>query len=105
MLCTPPAGWQVQRSTNGTITSDPARFPGGIRSLTDYVHSLGLRFGLYTAAHQFTCQKRPGSYRHELQYAQTYCDWGIDYLKVRNHGITPLGCGGEERQLQLICRC
>eukprot|EP00911_Craspedida_sp_UC1_P000147 UC1_evm1s118 len=84
--------WQVQRSPNGTINADPTRFPGGIRALTDYVHSKGLKFGLYTAAHQYTCQKRPGSYQHELLDAQTYCDWGIDYLKVD-------GCMGDHYPL------
>lgn len=80
--------WQVERSPNGTITADPARFPGGIRSLTDYVHGLGLKFGLYTAAHQYTCQKRPGSYQHELQDAQTY--W---YAPVAARRIMrPVGC-------------
>ena len=43
--------WQVMRSANGSINADPTRFPGGIKPLADYVHSLGLKFGVYTAQH------------------------------------------------------
>jgi len=74
--------WQVQRSPkNGVIQEDPARFPSGIKALADYVHSKGLLLGLYTAQGSNTCQHRPGSYGYEEIDAQTYCDWGIDYLK------------------------
>jgi len=78
--------WQVQRFSNGTIQPDPARFPSGMRALADYVHSRGLRFGLYTAQGSRTCQGRPGSFLHEEIDAATYCDWGVDYLKVDNCG-------------------
>ena len=80
--------WQVARSQtpdglfNGTINTDPARFPGGIKSLADYIHSLGLKFGVYTAQKELTCQRRPGSWQHEALDVQSYCDWGVDYLKV-----------------------
>jgi alpha-galactosidase len=79
--------WQVERLSNGTIQADPARFPSGMRSLADYVHSRGLRFGLYTAQGSRTCQNRPGAFLYEEIDAETYCDWGIDYLKVD-------ACGG-----------
>ena len=52
------------------------------KALTDYVHSKGLKFGLYTARGSGTCQGRPGSLNHELIDAATYCDWGIDYIKI-----------------------
>lgn len=58
------------------------RFPYGIRAVADYVHSVGLRFGLYSSQTQFTCQDRPGSYTFETVDVDTYCAWGIDYLKV-----------------------
>ena len=74
--------WQVERSPNGSINADPARFPGGIKSLADYVHSLGLKFGVYTAQREQTCQRRPGSWEHEAIDVQSYCDWGVDYLKI-----------------------
>jgi len=74
--------WQVARDANGVIVADSARFPGGIKPLADYVHSKGLKFGIYTDAGRLTCQKRPGSYGHEEQDARTYAQWGVDYVKV-----------------------
>jgi len=73
---------QVSRASDGTIVADPARFPSGIKALADYVHSKGLKLGVYTDAGRLTCQKRPGSFDHELQDAKTYAAWGVDYVKV-----------------------
>jgi len=74
--------WQVSRDAQGTIVADPKRFPSGIKALADYVHSKGLRLGVYTDAGRLTCQKRPGSYEHEVQDAKTYASWGVDYVKI-----------------------
>lgn len=74
--------WQVDRYANGTILADPVRFPHGIENLAEYVHSKGLFFGLYTAQREFTCQQRPGSWRFESIDIDTYCRWGIDYVKT-----------------------
>jgi alpha-galactosidase len=74
--------WQVSRDAQGNIVADPTRFPGGIKVLADYVHSKGLKLGVYTDAGRLTCQKRPGSLDHELQDAKTYASWGVDYVKV-----------------------
>ncbi len=74
--------WQVSRDTQGTIVADPARFPSGIKALADYVHSKGLKLGIYTDAGTGTCEKRPGSLNHEVQDAKTYASWGIDYVKI-----------------------
>jgi hypothetical protein len=74
--------WQVDRLPDGTIQADPARFPNGMGALADYVHSKGLKFGLYTARGSATCQGRPGSLGHEAHDAATYCAWGIDYVKI-----------------------
>jgi alpha-galactosidase len=74
--------WQVSRDAQGNIVADPTRFPGGIKVLADYVHSKGLKLGVYTDAGKLTCQKRPGSLDHELQDAKTYASWGVDYVKV-----------------------
>jgi len=73
--------WQSSRDHNGNIVADPKRFPSGIKALADYVHSKGLKFGLYSDAGEFTCQRRPGSKGHELQDAKQYAEWGVDYLK------------------------
>jgi alpha-galactosidase len=73
--------WHGQRDANGFITADPQKFPSGIKALADYVHSLGLKFGIYSDAGRFTCGGRPGSQGHEYQDALTYARWGVDYLK------------------------
>ncbi len=73
--------WQVYRDTSGTIVADPQRFPDGMKALADYVHSKGLKFGLYTDAGTNTCQGRPGTLHHEQQDARTYAAWGVDYVK------------------------
>jgi len=74
--------WQVARDSSGRIVADSTRFPEGMKALADYVHSKGLKFGLYTDAGRRTCQGRPGSYQHEGQDARTYAQWGVDYVKV-----------------------
>ena len=73
--------WQVRRDANGNIVADPERFPSGMKALADYVHSKGLKFGLYSDAGTATCQGRPGSRGHEFQDARQYAAWGVDYLK------------------------
>ena len=73
--------WQGPRDTNGFITADTQRFPSGIKALADYVHSRGLKFGIYSDAGRLTCGGRPGSQGHEYQDALTYARWGVDYLK------------------------
>jgi len=76
--------WQVSRDANGVIVADPQRFPNGIPALAAYVHSLGLKFGLYSDAGEKTCQGRPGGLGHEVIDAQTYAAWKVDYLKYDN---------------------
>jgi len=73
--------WQVDRDRDGNIMPDPQRFPGGIKPLADYVHSLGLKFGIYSDAGSKTCAGRPGGLGHEYQDALKYAAWGVDYLK------------------------
>jgi len=73
--------WQVSRDANGNIVPDPERFPSGMKALADYVHSKGLKFGLYSDAGTGTCQNRPGSRGYEFQDARQYAAWGVDYLK------------------------
>jgi len=73
--------WQVSRDSEGNIVADPKRFPSGIQALADYVHSKGLKFGLYSDAGTKTCQGRPGSKNFEKKDAAQYAAWGVDYLK------------------------
>ena len=73
--------WQISRDAEGNIVADTKRFPSGMRALADYVHSKGLKFGLYSDAGTLTCQKRPGSKGFEQKDARQYAAWGVDYLK------------------------
>jgi alpha-galactosidase len=73
--------WQVSRDENGEIVVDKERFPNGMKYVADYVHSKGLKFGIYSCAGTMTCQRRPGGFGHEYQDARTYARWGVDYLK------------------------
>jgi len=73
--------WHGARDSLGFIRPDPDRFPSGMKALADYVHSKGLKVGIYSDAGSKTCAKRPGSRGYENQDAETYARWGIDYLK------------------------
>jgi len=73
--------WQVSRDGQGNIMADPRRFPNGMKAVGDYIHSVGLKFGIYSDAGSKTCQGRPGGLGHEYQDARAYAAWGVDYLK------------------------
>jgi len=73
--------WQVSRDVSGNIVADPQRFPHGMKAVGDYIHSLGLKFGVYSDAGSKTCAGRPGGLGHEYQDAIQYAAWGVDYLK------------------------
>src|SRR5450756_1840522 len=75
-----------QRDASGRLVPDPVKFPEGIAAVADYVHSLGLKLGIYEDAGTATCAGYPGSLGHELVDAQTFADWGVDYLKYDNCG-------------------
>jgi alpha-galactosidase len=75
-------GWMAkQRDEDGKLYGDPEKFPGGMKALGDYIHSKGLKFGIYNCAGSKTCGGYPGSRGHEYMDAQSYADWGVDYLK------------------------
>ncbi|KAA3630880.1 MAG: glycoside hydrolase family 27 protein, partial [Bacteroidetes bacterium] len=75
-------GWMSkERDSKGNLVADPEKFPSGMKALADYVHSKGLKFGLYNCAGSKTCAGYPGSRGHEYQDALLYASWGVDYLK------------------------
>lgn len=74
-------GWHGERDEQGFIQVDPEKFPSGMKALADYVHSKGMKLGIYSDAGWKTCGGCAGSYGHEFQDAYTYAQWGIDYLK------------------------
>jgi alpha-galactosidase len=69
------------RDSNGNLVPDPSKFPGGVAAVASYVHSLGLKLGIYEDAGTATCAGLPGSYGHEQQDANLFASWGVDYLK------------------------
>ncbi len=71
--------WEGKRDTQGNIRAN-SRFPD-MKALADYVHSKGLKFGIYSSPGPKTCGGYEGSYGHEQQDADTYAAWGVDYLK------------------------
>jgi alpha-galactosidase len=74
-------GWQIDRDKEGNIVVNKDKFPSGIKDLADYVHSKGLKFGIYSDAGNLTCAGFPGSRGYEYQDARDYAAWGVDYLK------------------------
>ena len=73
--------WHGKRDANGFIQADAKKFPNGMKALADYVHSKGLKLGIYSDAGTATCAGEPGSLGHEYQDALQYARWGVDYLK------------------------
>ena len=74
--------WQGGRdSATGMLYADAQKFPSGIKALADYVHSKGLKFGIYSDAGTQTCGRMPGSYGYEEKDAQLFADWDVDFLK------------------------
>jgi alpha-galactosidase len=72
------------RSTDGHLVPDPVKFPDGIKGTADYVHSKGLKLGIYEDAGTKTCAGYPGSLGHEQTDANDFAAWGVDYLKYDN---------------------
>lgn len=70
------------RDQNGRLQPDPERFPNGIRALADYVHSLGLKFGIYEDFGTLTCGGYPGIIDHLELDANTFAEWTVDYVKL-----------------------
>jgi len=70
--------------STGRLQPDPKRFPSGMRALGDHLHSKGFKFGIYTDRGSKTCAGFPGSLDHEELDAQTFADWGVDYVKEDN---------------------
>lgn len=80
--------YSPQRTTTGDLRADPVRFPSGMATLGEYLHSRGLRFGLYASPGTQTCAQltgtypgRTGSIGHEERDARAFAAWGVDYLK------------------------
>ncbi|XP_045453430.1 alpha-N-acetylgalactosaminidase [Melitaea cinxia] len=97
-----------ERDPRGRLVPDRERFPYGMKSLSDYVHSKGLKFGIYEDYGNFTCAGYPGVVGHLAGDASTFASWGVDYVKLdgcyalpvdMDHGYPEFG-----RQLNLTGR-
>ena len=74
-------GWPAtSRAPNGSLVADPVRFPHGVAWLSEYIHSRGLRFGIYLDVGDLTCAGFPGSFGHEELDVATIVAWGADYV-------------------------
>lgn len=77
--------WSLhERDENGKLVADPEKFPGGMKAVADYVHSKGLKFGMYSCDGTMTCARYPSSFDYEFIDAATFAEWGVDFLKYDN---------------------
>lgn len=88
--------WSGDRDADGRITAN-ARFPSGMKALGDFLHSKYFKFGVYSSRGTRTCMDFTASEDHEAQDAQTFADWGIDYVKYDNCPYTVDGADMERR--------
>ena len=72
---------EKSRDENGRLVPNRQKFPNGIQAVADYIHSKGLKFGIYSCVGNRTCANYPGSLEHEFIDAETFAEWGVDYLK------------------------
>lgn len=76
-------GWMAEkRDKDGHLLADPKKFPHGMKAIGDYIHSKGLKFGIYEDRGKLTCQQLPGSLGHERIDMETFAGWGVDYIKM-----------------------
>jgi len=71
-----------ERDEDGRLAADPKKFPGGMKAIGDYIHSKGLKYGIYQDRGKWTCQQLPGSFGHERIDMETFAEWGVDYIKL-----------------------
>eukprot|EP01112_Ceratiomyxa_fruticulosa_P014192 TRINITY_DN4046_c0_g1_i1.p1 TRINITY_DN4046_c0_g1~~TRINITY_DN4046_c0_g1_i1.p1 ORF type:complete len:396 (-),score=46.80 TRINITY_DN4046_c0_g1_i1:98-1285(-) len=83
------------RDAQGILQPDPKRFPNGIKYLADYIHGLGLKFGIYEDSGNLTCGGYPGSEGYYQVDTETFASWGVDYVKLD-------GCYSEPKDMQDI---
>lgn len=91
--------WQAsQRETDGELLGNE-RFPD-IKGLSNYIHSKGLKFGIYSSPGPKSCGDYPGSYQYEQQDANTWANWGVDYLKYDYCSYSVVAPSSSEKDIQ-----
>uniref|UniRef100_A0A023G626 Alpha-galactosidase n=1 Tax=Amblyomma triste TaxID=251400 RepID=A0A023G626_AMBTT len=78
-----------RRDVDGRLQPNATRFPSGIKALADYIHSKGLKFGIYQDSGLKTCAGYPGSLCHYMTDARTFAEWGVDMLKLDGCNVNP----------------
>lgn len=93
-----------ERDSNGNLVGDPDKFPSGMKALGDYIHSKGLKYGIYECRAVMTCQSLPGLLGHEQQDIDTFASWGVDYMKIDScHAIKNGRLSNEDYALLREC--
>jgi alpha-galactosidase len=87
--------WEADERVDGKLTWDSEKFPSGIPALADHIHSLGLKFGIYSCSGTHTCAGKPASFGYEEIDAQTFANWGVDFLKY-DHCYFPPGANARD---------
>ena len=76
-------GWMAkERDEEGRLVADPKKFPNGMKAIGDYIHSKGLKYGIYQDRGVMTCQQLPGSFGYEEIDMKSFAEWGVDYIKM-----------------------
>lgn len=73
---------EKERDAQQRLVASHEKFPSGMKALGDYIHSKGLKFGMYSCVSEKTCGGYPGSFNHEFIDAETFAEWGVDFLKL-----------------------
>lgn len=84
-----------ERDENGRLVCDEEKFPHGMKYIADYIHSKGLKFGMYSCCGTMTCAAYPGSFNYEYIDAETFASWGVDFLKY-DYCYKPSGAYGKD---------
>ena len=80
-LCIDDCWSENERGQDGRLTADPEKFPNGMKAVADYVHSKGLKFGMYTSSGHRMCMGAAASYDYEFEDVDTFASWDVDLLK------------------------
>jgi alpha-galactosidase len=94
--------WEGGRTEDGFLYPDSTKFPNGMKVIGDYLHSKGLKFGIYTDIAEYTCGGEVGSYGYEKNDAQTFASWGVDFIKCDYCGAPPDIWSAVERYKKFI---
>lgn len=92
-------GWEADTRSASNELQPNQKFPD-FRDLTNYIHGLGLKFGIYSSPGATTCGGHLGSYQHEEIDARTWANWGVDYLKYDHCGYGEIQTDSKEKTIQ-----